>query len=172
MKDATYNQAVFLSGKKEAPTPNPLESSRAQTRQHRGSLVKQTYSVFVETKLGRPLLVAYFTQETLAYLNTVDDFPDLAGIGVPPGRYRTARAGARTGRTHSRGLDPYQFVSMYPTHPYPLDYPHTSKSTASSNNTDLLAPLAYLKAIPPPRRHPLDEEALMSFGKKLAGWVH
>lgn len=31
------------------------------------------------------------------------------------------------------------------------------------NVSEVLAPLAYLQAIPPPRRHPLDEKALMSF---------
>ncbi|KAG6831721.1 hypothetical protein H0H87_004272 [Tephrocybe sp. NHM501043] len=129
------------------------------------------------------LSVAYYTPETLNYLHIVDDFPELARITVPPGKYRTARTGTRgSGRTNSQG-DQYQIVNMYPPHPYPVQYGHTnpqqlgslhtqSKSASSPDKTDLLAPLEYLKAIPPPRRHPLDEEALMSFGKKQPGWVY
>ncbi|KAI0666010.1 Gti1/Pac2 family-domain-containing protein [Trametes maxima] len=43
-------------------------------------LIKQTYSVFVDTPTGRRKwhLVAYFTGQTLESLLTIDDFPELA----------------------------------------------------------------------------------------------
>ncbi|RDX54921.1 hypothetical protein OH76DRAFT_849617 [Lentinus brumalis] len=58
-------------------------------------LIKQTYSVYVETPTGRRKwhLVAYFTGETLERLLTIDDIPELAAIRslIPPGKYTTAR---------------------------------------------------------------------------------
>ncbi|KAG6808058.1 hypothetical protein H0H92_005559, partial [Tricholoma furcatifolium] len=116
---------------------------------------------------------AYFDEETRDSLRTVDDFPDLSSIKVPPGKYKTARAGNR--RIASQG----EFQIDSPPYPYPMPpchgcgapdhvYPQgpSSTSTLSSTTSDLLAPLEYLKAIPPSRRHPLDEEALMSFRRK------
>ncbi|KAI0694990.1 Gti1/Pac2 family-domain-containing protein [Cerioporus squamosus] len=58
-------------------------------------LIKQTYSVYVETPTGRRKwhLVAYFTGETLERLLTIDDIPELAAVRnmIPPGKYTTAR---------------------------------------------------------------------------------
>ncbi|THH05960.1 hypothetical protein EW145_g4418 [Phellinidium pouzarii] len=64
-------------------------------RKHWDPLVKQTYSVWVEGPRGRRKwhLTAYFTQATVDRLQTVDDFPQLAGLDVPPGKYVSTRLG-------------------------------------------------------------------------------
>jgi len=172
---------------------------------YRENLIKQTYSVFVETPRGRRKwhLIAYFTQESLEYLHTIDDVPGLSNIRVPPGKYKSARS-AKNGRPST--IPSYGPISMSPNNgrnqwPYPPRYdlpttptyynpaaidpnrhnaasrrdpipqqtqqqqsPVRSKPPSPSGKLgDVLAPLAYLENIPPPRRHPLDEEALMSF---------
>ncbi|KAI8993968.1 hypothetical protein BD414DRAFT_268926 [Trametes punicea] len=76
-------------------------------------LIKQTYSVFVDTPTGRRKwhLVAYFTGETLEALHTVDDIPELSAIRhiIPPGKYATARlARQRSSRNgDSSGTPPF-----------------------------------------------------------------
>lgn len=165
---------------KESPSDSgaasPLRSVQPRGT-NRGNLIKQTYSVFVETCRGRRKwhLIAYFTQENLDYLRTVDDVPILASLSVPPGRYRTARTGNR-GRSHTQGFD----IVSYPPHlsygEYPTSYPNLSDhlhliSASSTNHASaILAPLEYLQNIPPHRRHPADEEALMSLTKKPC-WI-
>ncbi|KAL7281510.1 hypothetical protein ACG7TL_004825 [Trametes sanguinea] len=76
-------------------------------------LIKQTYSVFVDTPTGRRKwhLVAYFTGETLERLHTVDDIPELAAIRptIPPGKYTTARLARQrsTRQADSTGSPPF-----------------------------------------------------------------
>ncbi|KAI0823434.1 Gti1/Pac2 family-domain-containing protein [Trametes gibbosa] len=71
-------------------------------------LIKQTYSVFVDTPTGRRKwhLVAYFTGETLERLSTVDDIPELAAIRpmIPSGKYNAARLARQ--RTRPEASDP------------------------------------------------------------------
>ncbi|KAI0743985.1 Gti1/Pac2 family-domain-containing protein [Daedaleopsis nitida] len=70
-------------------------------------LIKQTYSVYVETPTGRRKwhLVAYFTGETLDSLLTVDDVPELAAIRnrIPSGKYTTARMARQRARPDTAG---------------------------------------------------------------------
>ncbi|KAF5380365.1 hypothetical protein D9615_004734 [Tricholomella constricta] len=156
---------------------SPLHPGQLARGQRRGNLIKQTYSVFVETARGRRKwhLIAYFTQDSLDYLRTVDDLPHLASVSVPPGKYRSARSGNRGGRPHPQGFElivahlPYTSrpTTSVPNHPGPQ--PVTSSSLFNRASA-VLAPLEYLKNIPPHRRHPVDEEALMSFAKKPA-WI-
>ncbi|EJD02639.1 uncharacterized protein FOMMEDRAFT_86091 [Fomitiporia mediterranea MF3/22] len=72
---------------------NPYLEERM--RKHWDPLVKQTYSVWVDSPRGRRKwhLTAYFTQATVDRLQTVDDLPQLAGIEVPPGKYISTRLG-------------------------------------------------------------------------------
>lgn len=78
-------------------------------------LVKQTYSVFVETRDGRKkwhlsafsapqlpsleltaahcMIAAYFVPSTVNHLRTVDDMPQLANLQVPDGMYTSAKIG-------------------------------------------------------------------------------
>ncbi|KAF8070793.1 Gti1/Pac2 family-domain-containing protein [Lyophyllum atratum] len=170
-REATPNDRDTSS---DSSATSPLRSVQARGR-GRDNLVKQTYSVFVETSRGRRKwhLIAYFTQDTLDYLRTVDDLPHLASINVPPGRYRTARSG-------NRGRHPqFSDIASYPPHPYSLyrDYASPNRSdpfrpilSPPNRASAILAPLEYLKTIPPHRRHPVDEEALMSFAKKPS-WI-
>ncbi|KAJ3523884.1 hypothetical protein NMY22_g11238 [Coprinellus aureogranulatus] len=57
-------------------------------------LIKQTYTVFVDTPRGQRKwhLIAYFTEESLDRLLSIDDIPQLANIRVPPGKYKSARS--------------------------------------------------------------------------------
>jgi Gti1/Pac2 family transcription factor len=134
-------------------------------------------------------VVAYFTQDTLDRLRTIDDLPQLANLNVPPGKYRTARS-VRPNKAHYQSFDLIPSTTGYLTSKPPRHLSHGPDNQmvvddARSNrhghnqitrpggrsralyNADDLAPLAYLQNIPPPRRHPLDEEALMSFSTEL-----
>ncbi|KAH9892709.1 Gti1/Pac2 family-domain-containing protein [Cubamyces lactineus] len=88
-------------------------------------LIKQTYSVFVDTPTGRRKwhLVAYFTGEPRERLLTVDDIPELAAIRhiIPPGKYTTARlARQRSSRQDTVG-------------PNSLGFPDAAITTNSSS---------------------------------------
>jgi len=172
----------------------------------RENLIKQTYSVFVETPRGRRKwhLIAYFTQESLDYLRSIDDIPELASLPVPPGKYKSARSAKGRPRDQQQALGRVSPMGAYTSHPQPQYAPYTpggpvdvasnrsahnstpwidktgrrTPSHASSraqprlmqaqSNLGALAPLSYLQNIPPLRRHPLDEKALMSFTPTLA----
>nr|GAT44277.1 predicted protein [Mycena chlorophos] len=60
-------------------------------------LVKQTYSVFVETPRGRRKwhLTAYFTQSTVEQLGTVDDLDGVGNVAVPANLFSSTRIGRR-----------------------------------------------------------------------------
>ncbi|KAF5380228.1 hypothetical protein D9757_008227 [Collybiopsis confluens] len=193
-----------------AELDGPLSAHHYSRGLYRENLIKQTYSVFVETPRGRRKwhLIAYFTQESLEYLHNIDDIPGLANLQVPSGKYKSARSGK--GPRPSFGYDPLPgnpYYTPYPPRHQPTTYfdlsaidhnrrpsPRSSNATTRTlsspgslrlspslspsprslqflvpsrpslkNAAGALAPLAYLENIPPPRRHPLDEEALMSF---------
>ncbi|TFK70634.1 hypothetical protein BDN72DRAFT_896321 [Pluteus cervinus] len=203
----------------DSDTTSPSHSTQRRSFL-RDNLVKQTYSVFVETPRGRRKwhLIAYFTPDSLDYLRTVDDIPELANVSVPPGQYTSARStkwnrAPRTmdrfhhhnpqrkspypsatpqpphapsyltnGQPHPPPYTPYDIANdanysppspasglgLKPPQPRPLSHhipfaPSPGRPPRTGLTNDLLAPLAYLENIPPPRRHPLDEKALMSF---------
>jgi Gti1/Pac2 family transcription factor len=156
----------------------------------RENLIKQTYSVFVETSRGRRKwhlstprffapcatwrcanahrpIVAYFTQDSLGYLRTIDDIPILANLDVPQGTYTTTR----TGKTPRRSTAASDSSFNYPYHrtvhrPYPTPtptLPMANRAQSRSSSSESLVPLEYLENIPPPKRHPIDEDALMLF---------
>ncbi|KIY44587.1 hypothetical protein FISHEDRAFT_67466 [Fistulina hepatica ATCC 64428] len=110
------------------------------------SLIKQTYSVFVDTSRGRRKwhLIAYFTHDSVERLRTVDDIPDLARLTIPVGWYKSARSAKGRARETSNA-----------------DRPASSRYSPTS--VQVLAPLAYLRNMAPPRRDPMDEKALRSF---------
>ncbi|KIL65886.1 hypothetical protein M378DRAFT_76121 [Amanita muscaria Koide BX008] len=58
------------------------------------SLIKQTYTVFVDTTKGQRKwhLIAYFTEESIERLKCIDDVPQLASLQVPHGKYKSARS--------------------------------------------------------------------------------
>ncbi|KAF4621484.1 hypothetical protein D9613_000318 [Agrocybe pediades] len=63
-------------------------------------LVKQTYSVWVQTERGRRKwhLTAYFTQSTIDHLGCIDDDPRIKDIIVPPGVFTSTRIGKSRSR--------------------------------------------------------------------------
>ncbi|KIJ61293.1 hypothetical protein HYDPIDRAFT_116039 [Hydnomerulius pinastri MD-312] len=149
----------------------------------RSCLVKQTYSVYVDTVRGRRKwhLIAYFTGETVDHLQTVSEIPELARLHVPPGKYRSARHNpsrhrTRTGDDQSSNVLPHLQYAPYPsptrisnsvfhgtTPQQPSPPGDDTRPAGFERNGQALAPLVYLQNLPPPRRHPLDEEALMAF---------
>jgi len=158
---------------------------------NKGSLIKQTYCVFVETPRGRRKwhLIAYFTQASVDALRCVNDVRELASLTVPPGTYKSARSAKgrpRDERFFDRQLEyapyiyggPHQHVSFPPTSVWMDDTSRHDDPRSNDrmqtrlikpqNASQVLAPLAYLQNIAQPRRHPLDEKALMSFHPGLA----
>ncbi|TFL03064.1 Gti1/Pac2 family-domain-containing protein [Pterulicium gracile] len=151
----------------------------------RDCLIKQTYSVFVETPRGRRKwhLIAYFTQNTLNYLRNIDDIPQLANLHVPPGKYKSARS-AKGRIRERRGPLPFHETNSQPQyapytnppppprrpsvqtswpHPYPtmMIDTHRQQSLSPQTSSPLLAPLEYLQNLTPPHREPHDEQILM-----------
>jgi hypothetical protein len=175
----------------------------------RERLIKQTYSVYVDLAgrgrrkwhlsafgflIGalqainvRPV-VAYFTQETIDSLYTIDEFPELVGLQVPPGKFRSARcvkgrpkeASENTGpysshQARSPKYAPYPASTVHP--PSPLDPPAWPKAAhdlahgklgasrfqSNPDGAQVLAPLAFLETTHIPKRHPIDDRALRSF---------
>ncbi|KAJ7091973.1 Gti1/Pac2 family-domain-containing protein [Mycena belliarum] len=137
----------------------------------RENLIKQTYSVFVETTHGRRKwhLIAYFTQDSVDYLRTVEDIPALACLTVPP-IYKSARSvkGGRARFTDQR-FAPYLYGSTNNSRPHAhaAPPPRTCVIDCGPRAQKILAPLEYLENIPPAPRHPEDEKALMSFAPGL-----
>jgi len=153
----------------------------------RSSLVKQTYSVYVDTPRGRRKwhLIAYFTADTADDLRTVSDIPELARLNVPPGKYRSARHNPARHRAHrdEQGvhLPPHQQFAPYPspTRPFNQAFQNTASLPALGvgeprgpvsveRQAQTLAPLVYLQNLPPPKRHPVDEEILMTLYPSLS----
>ncbi|KAG9220463.1 hypothetical protein CCMSSC00406_0003919 [Pleurotus cornucopiae] len=92
-------------------------------------LVKQTYSVYVDTNKGRRKwhLTAYFTQATVDQLGTVDDIDGVGNLEVPDGLFKSTRVSknrkgeesGRPGESSSVGPSsaPSRTYSAFPT-PY------------------------------------------------------
>lgn len=90
----------------------------------RSVLIKQTYTVYVNTRRGQRkwhlsgyselctfisgnmthFPVAYFTEDTVHRLRSIDDIPELASLSVPAGRYISARS-AKGRAEHSFASD-------------------------------------------------------------------
>ncbi|KAK7043224.1 hypothetical protein VNI00_008578 [Paramarasmius palmivorus] len=187
----------FLFYHEKEPEPTELELLGGATGMQqtgrgcfRENLIKQTYSVFVETSRGRRKwhlstprffvlrttwryanahrrVVAYFTQDSMEYLRTIDDIPALANLHVPPGKYTTARTGKAPRRATATSDPSYNYPYHTTVHrPYPTPtptQPMVNRARSRSSSSETLAPLEYLENIPPPKRHPIDEEALMLF---------
>ncbi|KAI9507483.1 Gti1/Pac2 family-domain-containing protein [Russula earlei] len=157
----------------------------------RERLIKQTYSVYVDlTGKGRRKwhLIAYFTQETIDNLYTIDDFPELASLDVPPGKFRSARCVKGRPKDASENAGPYSShqsrspkYAPYPAStsqpPTPVGPPPWTKPTndlahsklghgrfpRNPDGPQVLAPLAFLETTHIPKRHPIDDRALRSF---------
>ncbi|KAG8214270.1 hypothetical protein J3R82DRAFT_11084 [Butyriboletus roseoflavus] len=121
---------------------------------------------------------AYFTPDTADSLRTVSEISELARLNVPPGKYRSARHPPRH-RAHrdeqGSHAPSHQQFAPYPSPPHPFNPVFQSTMSISVPSGDAprqptslerkgqtLAPLVYLQNLPPPRRHPVDEEILMT----------
>jgi hypothetical protein len=137
--------------------------------------------------------VAYFTEESLDQLRCIEDIPQLASLCVPHGKYKSARSAKGrpdhifNPETENLEFSHLEYVPYTPncrsasrnSETPATNRPSTwidlslqdqngsttsgSAGSASDNNPDRLAPLTYLQNIPPSRRHPIDEKALMLF---------
>ncbi|KAH7889092.1 Gti1/Pac2 family-domain-containing protein [Phlebopus sp. FC_14] len=127
---------------KYTPPPDAGHSSSSDKQPPRDwdPLVKQTYSVWVETEKGRRKwhLTAYFTQATVDQLGTIDDIPGVADLVVPDGAFQSTRVSkGRKGddaRARSDVLKPSTssvtrtyaaFSAAYPAQPSPYPGPST-----------------------------------------------
>ncbi|KAF9472440.1 hypothetical protein BDN70DRAFT_886989 [Pholiota conissans] len=151
----------------------------------RSVLIKQTYTVYVDTAHGRRKwhLIAYFTEDTASRLRTVDDIPQLASLVVPHGRYKSARSAK--GRpdsifndSESPGFSRFEYVPYMPR-PSPTPNPdptvenseawqsklereqsisqRSSTTSSDENLSHALVPLCYLQDQPLVRREPTDQ---------------
>ncbi|KAJ6538894.1 hypothetical protein DFH09DRAFT_1176538 [Mycena vulgaris] len=84
-------------------------------------LVKQTYSVWVDTGRGRRKwhLTAYFTQKTVDGLGTIDDIEDVRPLEVPVGMFTSTRVGKRK-NTDSDAVSQSTITRVYAPFPSPL----------------------------------------------------
>lgn len=95
-------------------------------------LVKQTYSVWVETDNGKRKwhITAYFTQGTIDQLRCVDDIPGVGDLIVPDGHFKSTRVGKRAKTDESKGESSKSSVSRtYAAFPSP--YSSTSPAVES-----------------------------------------
>ncbi|KAI9455479.1 Gti1/Pac2 family-domain-containing protein [Lactarius psammicola] len=131
---------------------DPVGASAMRPRRRGEHMIKQTYSVYVQTTEGMKKwhLNAYWTQEDLDQLSTVDDFPELRSLDVPPGHYLCARTN-RMRETVARSARGNAFPTVTPPRLY-------------TNGPGLsLAPLELLEECRRLRRDPTDEVILRSF---------
>ena len=134
-------------------------------------------------------LVGYYTLDGRDHLLTIDHFPELRTIHVPPDLYTCARHGQRK---HPRSqpqqpaesdgedmpLVPLSASYLVQT-PSPDSRYAASRGSGSSSpesqyepmppaHRSQLTPLEYLESLPPPRRDPTDETALRAFRRGRA----
>lgn len=171
-------------------------ASRLQREPER--LIKQTYSVHVSLPADRARgfvrkwhLTAYFSQERLDQLNTIDTIHGVGDVSVPDGLFRSARASKlrREGNEMVGSSNPLAPPDMSPSPPRSLSYqqqyptqnrppqgfhqPYNSlpspnpavgpTAARGSGPSELLVPLEYLQNVSPPRRDPMDEQLLQRF---------
>ncbi|KAJ7020015.1 hypothetical protein C8F04DRAFT_1242302 [Mycena alexandri] len=100
------------------PDPNQADASDPPVGWEQ--LIKQTYSVWIETERGRRKwhLTAYYTQTTVDRLGTVDDIPDVRRLEVPQGLFTSTRIGKRK----NTDTDPSQssVARIYAAFPAPI----------------------------------------------------
>lgn len=147
--------------------------------------VVSVFKVLAETQtIYFVYVVAYFTHDSLDYLRTVSDIPDLARIDVPAGQYRSARHNPSKQSRAQREERSYSLAPQYAPYPSPprivpqrvSGLPHASSSPQRTDYSrralpwggQALAPLEYLQNLAPPRRHPMDEKALMALYPDLS----
>lgn len=104
-KECDVNDDPGSSGTPWAQMISMYPSSRARATGDSERLIKQTYSVRVSLPDDRTRgitrkwhLTAYFSQQKLDRLNTIDNIPGVGDVPVPDGWFRSARRDAKTRR--------------------------------------------------------------------------
>lgn len=123
----------------------------------RSVLIKQTYTVYVNTRRGQRkwhlstyficsfnrnnadmFLVAYFTEDTVHRLKSIDDIPQLASLTVPAGQYVSARsAKGRSDHSYSPEFEGPGFAQLEYVPYAPPQAPSTSPQPLSNVNPSL-----------------------------------
>ncbi|EAU91077.2 hypothetical protein CC1G_03245 [Coprinopsis cinerea okayama7 len=101
-------------------------------------MVKQTYSVWVDTENGRRKwhLTAYFTQGTIDQLGTVDDIPGVKDLVIPEGIFKSTRVGkSRTKHDESRSESTKSSTVTRTYAAFPSPYTTTKPPGAESSNS-------------------------------------
>ncbi|KAF9068904.1 Gti1/Pac2 family-domain-containing protein [Rhodocollybia butyracea] len=181
--------AQLLRGRETSSNSGGSPSSQPER------LVKQTYSVYVSLPADRAHgivrkwhLTAYFSQERLSRLRTIDSIPGIGNVEVPEGLFRNARnkprrdsqatmtlpggsssASIRPAISHHAGTA--VLLSESPTvAPSTLLYSPNSSSAANPESfqtlPEQLVPLQYLQSASSPRRDPVDEQFLRRFNNR------
>ncbi|KAI0320464.1 Gti1/Pac2 family-domain-containing protein [Amylostereum chailletii] len=181
---------LFYHEKENAPKSLMVERTRAlqyqedptgsymmYPRLHGGRMIKQTYSVYINGHAGHKKwhLNAYWTQETLDDLATVDDFPHLASLRVPEDLYICARTNrmrenaAKNSRSGAGLSDVHAHARAPPTYaPYPWS---PSPRPAHAPHGGFFPPPPPPGPPPPPRPSPPSSSSSSSFpphGLRLA----
>jgi len=160
----TRDDFLFYQEKQPRDADVITDSSASDTP-YRQPLIKQTYSVYLEPCTDRRTkwhLIAYYTQNTVEQLRTIDDFPDLATLQVPDGAYRGARNPKRPARETTSLGRPLMHHHPYLHHTRNNGSPDDAANMQDDGNHGAkLAPLQYLQSIPPQRRHVVDEMTLI-----------
>ncbi|KDR75102.1 hypothetical protein GALMADRAFT_122689 [Galerina marginata CBS 339.88] len=100
-------------------------------------LVKQTYSVWVQTEKGRRKwhLTAYFTQATIDQLGSIDDNALVRDLLVPDGMFKSTRVGKSRNKTDdSNRSDAARAATTVPRTyaPFPTPYQYQAQSGSPS----------------------------------------
>ncbi|VDC01717.1 unnamed protein product [Peniophora sp. CBMAI 1063] len=166
---------LFYQEKVQAPKSMMVERTRAlryqedaaslQSRRVGDCMIKQTYSVYINGHAGMKKwhLNAYWTQETIDHLQTIDDIPQLKHLQVPEGLYVCARTNRMRDNFAKGGkvtafpppmVTPYPPYGSYPQYPQPSGYgPPAHSSTPRSRSNTLPSPgMSYISTSPPSSR--------------------
>ncbi|KIM45336.1 hypothetical protein M413DRAFT_442013 [Hebeloma cylindrosporum] len=143
---------------KYSPPPDAMQpgiSAERQPPRDWDPLVKQTYSVWVQTDKGRRKwhLTAYFTQATIDQLGTIDDNPRVREVIVPDGMFKSTRVGKSRNRVddHSRSDAAKAATTVPRTYaPFPTPYQYHPQG-GSPSMTPVLMHEPYQRA--PERAH-------------------
>ncbi|KAJ7282724.1 Gti1/Pac2 family-domain-containing protein [Mycena rebaudengoi] len=142
------DEFLFYYEKYVPPDPNstdrgvlpysPMNNSTSEPADW-DQLVKQTYSVWVDTDKGRRKwhLTAYFTQTTVDRLGTVDELRHVGSLDVPPGTFTSTRVSKLKGRnSDANGTTQSSVTRTYAAFPSPMAHAAPSaKTSALGQNT-------------------------------------
>ncbi|KAJ7776626.1 hypothetical protein DFH07DRAFT_980901 [Mycena maculata] len=161
--------------------------SRVREHASQELLIKQTYTAYVDTPREQRKwhLIAYFTEESVDRLNSIDDYPTLSwtltgNTSVRSVKERPNHVFNLDDSADSREFSHLPYVAydpdsvsccssrstpspLYTTHEVGAITGHRRGRTLPESDLGFLAPLEYPKTAAPPRRHPVDETALKLF---------